>query len=309
MRPGTALALLGLSLLVAVVGTWSLARGTAEKRALVGAGTRYGRVGLRGWLAGSPNRAVRRTGWGHRLENRLAGAGLGSVLPAEAVAVCIAVFLGASLLASLVVALHIAVLLGVAALWGLRTYLRWREDRQRLAFVAQMPELARVLSNATSAGLSIRTAIEMAGEELAEPARTELQRCARAMAVGTSLEDALQQMEQRLPGRELSVLVGTLVISSRSGGSLISALRDIAGTLEDRKELKREVRTLLTQATYTGYLVVVMGVGLLFLLNAMHPGLLRTVTSTLIGQGALAFAVLCFGIGLLLIRRMTRIDP
>ncbi len=71
------------------------------------------------------------------------------------------------------------------------------------------------------------------------------------------------------------MLVGTLVISSRSGGSLISALRDIASTLEDRKELKREVRTLLTQATYTGYLVVAMGIGLLFLLNALHPGLLQ----------------------------------
>lgn len=309
MRPAAALSLLALCLLVAVLGVGSLARGTAEKRALIGDANRYGRVGLRGWLAGRPNRAVRRTGWGRTLENRLAGAGLESVLPVEAVAVCVAVFLVVTGLASLVVAVHVAVLVGVLALFGLQSYLSWREERQRQAFVAQMPELARVLSNATSAGLSIRTAIEMAGEELSEPARTELQRCARAMSVGTSLDDALAQMEARLPGRELGVLVGTLVISSRSGGSLISALRDIARTLEDRKELKREVRTLLTQATYTGYLVVAMGIGLLLLLNAMHPGLLRTVTSTLVGQAALAFAVLCFAVGLLLIRRMTRIEP
>jgi tight adherence protein B len=308
MVPEAALSLLALTLLVAVLGVWSVARGVAENRALVGDSARNGRVGVRGLLAGSPNRYVRRTGWGRRLENRLAGAGLGSLLPAEAVAVCVAVFVAATALASLLVAVHVALLLGVAAVRGLRSVLAWREERQRQAFVAQMPELARVLSNATSAGLSIRTAIEMAGEELAEPARTELQRCARAMSVGTSLESALQQMEERLPGRELSVLVGTLVISSRSGGSLISALRDIAGTLEDRKELKREVRTLLTQATYTGYLVVAMGIGLLFLLNALHPGLLKIVTTSLIGQGALAFAVLCFSGGLLLIRRMTRIE-
>ncbi|MGN6300281.1 MAG: type II secretion system F family protein [Angustibacter sp.] len=308
MRPEAALSLLALSLLVAVLGAWSVARGVAENRALVGDTGRYGRVGVRGLLAGSPNRYVRRTGWGRALENRLAGAGLDGVLPAEAVAVAVAVFLVVTALASFLVAVHVAVLLGLAAVRGLKSVLSWREERQRQAFVAQMPELARVLSNATSAGLSIRTALEMAGEELAEPARTELQRCARAMAVGTSLESALEQMEQRLPGRELGVLVGTLVISSRSGGSLISALRDIAGTLEDRKELKREVRTLLTQATYTGYLVVAMGIGLLFLLNALHPGLLKIVTTSLIGQGALAFAVLCFAGGLLLIRRMTRIE-
>lgn len=308
MRPPAALALLAATLVLGVLGAWSFARGAADKRALVGPGDRYGRAGLRGLLAGAPNRAVRRTAWGRALENRLAGADLEAILPAEAVAICVAIFLAATFGASLLVAPHIAVLLAVGALFGLRAYVRWREERQRLAFVAQMPELARVLSNATSAGLSIRTAIEMAGAELAEPARSELLRCSRSMAVGTSLEDSLLQMEQRLPGRELSVLVGTLVISSRSGGSLISALRDIAGTLEDRKELKREVRTLLTQATYTGYLVVLMGIGLLFLLNALQPGLLRTVTSSLIGQGALAFAVLSFGIGLLMIRRMTRIE-
>lgn len=308
MRPLAALSLLALVLLVAVVGVWSLARGTAEKRSLVGAHERYGRTGVRGVLAGAPNRAVRRTRWGHRLENRLAGAKLEMVAPVEAVAIAVSTFLVVTFLWSLVISWWVALVIGALAVLGLKRVLSWREERQRMAFVAQMPELARVLSNATSAGLSIRTAIEMAGEELAEPAKTELQRCSRSMAVGTPLEDALAQMEERLPGRELSVLVGTLVISSRSGGSLIGALRDIAHTLEDRKELKREVRTLLTQATYTGYLVVAMGIGLLFLINAVQPGLLRTLTSTILGVGGLVFACLCFGFGLFVINRMTRIE-
>jgi tight adherence protein B len=308
MPPLVALGLLAATLLLAVAGVWSMARGAADNRALVGETGQPTRSWVRGVLAGAPNRAVRRTSWGQRLERRLATSGLDFLLPAEVVAIAAAVFVVVTTLAAQMVAIHIAVLVGVGSLFGLRAYGRWREERQRQAFVAQMPELARVLSNATSAGLSIRTAIEMAGSELADPARTELQRASRSMAIGTSLEDSLLAMEKRLPGRELSVLVGTLVISARSGGSLISALRDIATTLEDRKELKREVRTLLTQATYTGYLVVAMGVGLLFLLNALQPGLLRTVTNSLIGQAALAFAVLTFGFGLLLIRRMTRID-
>ncbi|GAB3676910.1 type II secretion system F family protein [Angustibacter aerolatus] len=307
MRPVTSLGLLALTLLVAVTGVWYLARGAADKRALEG-DTGRGRTGVRGWLAGGPNRAVRRTQWGRRLERRLLAANLPGVLPAEAVVVVAVVVVAVTVAASTLVSSLVAVIIAVAAVLLLRQWLVWREDQQRVAFVGQMPELARVLSNATSAGLSIRTAIEMAGEELAEPARTELRRCARSMAVGTPLEEALLQMEQRLPGRELSVLVGTLVISSRSGGSLITALRDIAATLEDRKELKREVRTLLTQATYTGYLVVALGVGLLFMLNTISPGLLKTVTSTPIGLLALGFAVCSFGIGMLLIRRMTRIE-
>ena len=47
----------------------------------------------------------------------------------------------------------------------------------------------------------------------------------------------------RLPSREVAVLVSTLLVSARSGGSLVTALRDIADTLEARKETRREVRT------------------------------------------------------------------
>lgn len=308
MNPLLALTLLVATLAVGVIGAWQVAKGAAENRAMVGQVDQRYRGGVRGLLSGPLDRRFRRTRLGSHLQLRLARAQLDSLTPSEGLAIAVVVAVTVTALSSTLVASWMSLLLGVVSVLALRQVLSWREERQRRAFVAQMPELARVLSNATSAGLSIRTAIEMAGSELADPAKSELQRCARSMAVGASLEQALQQMEERLPGRELSVLVGTLIISSRSGGSLIAALRDIAHTLDDRKELKREVRTLMTQASYTGYLVAAMGVGLLFLLNSVQPGLLHKLTSSLIGIVALGFAVLCFGSGVLIIRRMTRVD-
>lgn len=308
MSPLLALTLLVATLAVGVAGLWQVAKGSAENRAVVGQVDQRYRGGVRGLLSGSLDRRFRRTRPGRQLQLRLARAQLDAITPSEGLAIAVVVAVTVTALSTTLVATWMALLLGGVSVVALRQVLTWREERQRRAFVAQMPELARVLSNATSAGLSIRTAIEMAGAELADPAKSELQRCARSMAVGASLEQALQQMEERLPGRELSVLVGTLIISSRSGGSLIAALRDIAHTLDDRKELKREVRTLMTQASYTGYLVAAMGVGLLFLLNSVQPGLLHKLTSSLLGIGALSFAVVCFGSGVLIIRRMTRVD-
>lgn len=308
MDPVLVLALLVAVLALGVGGLWQVAKGAAENRAVIGQLDHRYRGGLRGLLAGRADRTFRRTRLGRSLELRLTRAQLERVTPTEAAVIAAGSALVVALAASTVVALWMALLLAGATLVGLRQVLLWREERQRRAFIGQMPELARVLSNATSAGLSIRTAIEMAGAELADPAKTELERCARSLAVGASLEHALEQMEERLPGRELSVLVGTLIISSRSGGSLIAALRDIAHTLDDRKELKREVRTLMTQASYTGYMVAAMGVGLLIMLNSIQPGLLHKLTSSIIGIAALVVAAVCFGSGMLIIRRMTRVD-
>jgi len=199
--------------------------------------------------------------------------------------------------------------LGVSAgVLAVRAYLRRERTRRLEAFVAQLPELARVLANATNAGLSIHTAIGVAAEELDDPSRAELRRVATRISFGAGLEEALLELDERLPSREIAVLTSTLLVSARSGGSLVTALRGIADTLETRKETRREIRTTLAQSLATGYLVIVMGFGLLFLLNTMAPGTVETMTTSPAGQVALIVAGALFAGGFLAIRRMTRID-
>jgi tight adherence protein B len=190
----------------------------------------------------------------------------------------------------------------------LRSWLRRSRERRRERFVQQIPELARVLSNGANAGLSITTAWVVAEGEMAEPAKTEIQRLNAAVRFGTSLEDAMLQMNDRLPAREVRVLMSTLVVSARSGGSLIKALRDISLTLDDRKEVRREVRTVLAQSRATGALVTLMGVGILLALNAIQPGTVERMTQSLLGQVALVVSLGLFLVGHLMVQRMTRID-
>lgn len=190
----------------------------------------------------------------------------------------------------------------------IRGYLKRGQERRREAFIAQMPELARVLANATNAGLSISTAVAVAADEMDEPARTELRRVASSQAFGNSLESALGELEHRLPSREVAVLMSTLLVSARSGGSLVTSLRSIADTLEQRKETRREIRTTLAQSVATGYTVIGLGFLILVLLNFVNPGTVETMTRNPFGQIALVVSTSIFAGGFLIIRRMTRID-
>lgn len=262
----------------------------------------------RGSLARRADRLFRRTRPGRWVAHQLALSGIGH--PPVVVA---AVTLLGGVVAAYVLAKVMAPVFGVlgliAAGQGLRVFLARARDKRREDFIAQMPELARVLANATSAGLSIRTAVEMAGEELAEPAATEMRRVADSMKFGASLDDSLNEITERLPSREIAVLISTLLVSARGGGSLVSSLRDIADTLETRKEVRREIRTLLAQSVITGYMVVAMGIGLLIMINAIRPGTIDLMTRSLLGQGAFVAAGLLYAAGMLAIRRTTRIEP
>ena len=78
--------------------------------------------------------------------------------------------------------------------------------------------------------------------------------------------------------------MSTLLVSARSGGSLVTSLRTIADTLEERKETRREIRTTLAQSIVTGYMVIGLGFAILVLLNVVNPGTVETMTRNLLGQ-------------------------
>jgi tight adherence protein B len=254
------------------------------------------------------DRAFRSTRLGRRLERELVLAGVTYRPVAVFVGGVVAGVLSATVLWKLLAPLFGVLGLGVGVL-AVRFYLRRERERRREAFIAQMPELARVLANATNAGLSIPTAIAMAAEELDEPARSEMKRVSTRVGFGSGVEAALAELNERLPSREVGVLVATLIVSARSGGSLVGALRDIADTLDDRKETRREVRTTLAQSVATGYSVVGMGLLILAMLNTLNPGTVEKMTRNPLGQVALVVIGALYTAGILITRRMTRIDP
>lgn len=199
--------------------------------------------------------------------------------------------------------------IGVLAGWfGVRWWIGYQRTRYRDKFVDQIPDLARVLSNATSAGLSIRTAWAVAEREMSQPAAGEIARINTAVRFGASLEEAMLQVEERLPSREVKVLMSTLVIASRSGGSLVQALRDISYMLDERKETKREVKSVIAQSVATGYAIILIGIVLILVVNGIFPGTIERMTQSIIGIAALVFYALMTILGIWLIRRITRLD-
>lgn len=295
-----------LVLVGAVVGIGLLVDASGRKAAAVrlAAGNDLGvAVGVRDRL----ERRLRRSSFGHYLLRRLRGAAL-DVSPLDAVLLVLSAC-GVGVL----VMFPLMGVVGSIMLCGLLVYAahRWLDHRvqQRIeAFVAQLPEVARVLSNAASAGLALRSAVDLAGRELADPAGAEFRTVGESMSFGQSINEAFDAMHERLPSRELAVLVQTLVIQSRTGGALVTALQNIAVTLEQRKELRREVRTVVAGAVFGGYVVTFLGVAAVFVMNLLSPGALDALVGTGIGRLVLIVSAALFGVGYFLINRLTRIE-
>lgn len=249
-------------------------------------------------------RATRR---GARLRLRLTVSGV-DLIPIAFVGMCAAALTGGTLVTLLIFPWPLAVVAGAMALRGCFWWLDHRREQRRQLFVAQLPELARIVSNGTSAGLSMVAALGLAADELPDPVGGELRMAMREMGVGQSLQTAFDRLAERMPSREVGVLVSTLIIQQRMGGDVVRALQDMADTLDQRKDLLREVRTLMSGSVYSGYLVVAMGVGTIFILNLIQPGVVDKMVHKPIGIIALTIAGLANVVGFMLIRRVTRVE-
>jgi tight adherence protein B len=303
-----ALLLLAASGAIFVLGLWQLLSGGSRKaelalRGQAGMGDGSGRS-----LIKALDIRFRRTLTGQRMAAWMAGAGV-KLLPFELILLVALTAVVSALILSRLFATWLAVVLAIGATIGVaRFWIERKRGNRRDAFVAQLPEMARLLSNGTQAGLSMPQAVRMASRELADPGGAELKQVIEEMQLGRSVEDALEALSVRLPSREVSVLMSTIVIQQRGGGDTVKALGELSATLEARKDLRREIGTLLSGVVFTSYLVAGMGAGAILIINLMAPGVTREMTSAPEGIAGLVVAGVLWTIAFVAIKRTTKVD-
>ncbi|MFD4528101.1 type II secretion system F family protein [Streptomyces sp. NPDC058470] len=294
----------------AVAGVHAYASGRAQRQALVdrlsGAGPLRTAAGRVRRFAGV-DRRLRRTRIGRGIHLRLSATGL-DVTAGEFFTYVTAVVVALWLIAAAALAPFFGPIAALMGVWGAAVFLNWQRQKRIEAFIGQLPDVARLLANATAAGLALRTALAMAAEELEAPAGEELAHVADQLTMGRTVEDALAELSERLPSRELIVLVTTLVLANKAGGSVVSSLRNLTQTLEDRKETRREVRTMLSEVNATAFTVPFLGIGSLVLINSSNEGALARVTGSPLGQGLVLLSLGLYTVGFFVIRRLGKID-
>lgn len=305
--PQVALVLLAVTMVTALLALRLFVRDRAERAAMADrsalerAERRASRVRYR------IDRRLLRSSVGRSLGLRIDSAGV-RMMAVDFVSLSAAAFALGTFVIDTCAPLWLAAAGGVLCVRACFAWIEKQREKRRLAFVAQLPEVARLMSNASSAGLAIRAAIDMAAEELDEPASSELGLVSEELSLGQSVGRALQNLEQRMPSRDVGVLISTLVIQQRSGGDLVNALQDMADTLDQRRDLTREIRTVMAGSVFTGYMVAGLGGVTVLLMNAVTPGVLDVLTSSLPGLIALGVAGGLYAVGFVLIRRVTRVE-
>jgi tight adherence protein B len=246
---------------------------------------------------------------GRRLGERLARAGV-PIGPDAFVAAAAAAAVAAAALALAVTRSPWAAPVAAAAVAAAAASVVRSADRRHMARVAgQLPGVAQQLAAALQAGLSLRQALARAARDAPPPCRDELRRAVDELALGSRLEDALEGLAARVPVHDLRIMVTAILVQRRTGGNLARALSALAARLEERAQLARELRGATAQARMTAWLVAALPVGAAILAEVAAPGTLARALGEGPGPALLAASAALYGAGVLVIRRVGRVEP
>ena len=183
-------------------------------------------------------------------------------------------------------------------------HLQYKRSRRLRQFEEQLPEALDMIVNALRSGFTLEPALKMVAEEQCDPLAHEFGVVFEQQNLGVPLSEALAGLRYRVPNEDLDILIISLVLNRRTGGNLAEVLEKAASTIRDRFRIKREVRTKTAHGRFSGFVLIMMPLGMAGILALLAPDYIPSMLKDPMGQGLLGMAVAMQLLGILVIRKI-----
>lgn len=184
-----------------------------------------------------------------------------------------------------------AVGLAVAVAFGPRVYIRNETQKRTQRIDAQVPGFLGALSGALKSTPSLSDALLSLEPITAAPLQDELQQLGKELRLGTTLDDAIIALAERVESRPLDIALSALLVGRKVGGDLPQILETTANSLREMDRLEGVVRTKTAEGKAQLWVLAVFPMGLVLLLNVMDPGYFDPLTSSFAGYVVTTLAV------------------
>lgn len=197
---------------------------------------------------------------------------------------------------------------GIIGYIGPKMYLKRAWNSRLHAIDEQVEEAMIYMSNSFKANPALPDAIQDVINAMGPPITQEFAVLLKEYKLGTPLDAALINMQQRVPARNLQLAVSALIIGRTVGGNIPKILEDIGGTIRESYRLERVIDTQTAQGKMQAWVMGLMPVVVIIMFYLMDPELITPLFETLPGYGILAVAAILNLVGVVVILKIVRIQ-
>lgn len=186
-------------------------------------------------------------------------------------------------------------------------FVRYRIYKRREKFTNQLGDCLTTVANALRAGFSFLQAMDLVSREMEPPISEEFAHCMRDISYGMAMEEALENMDERVGSKDFNLVVVAVLIQRQVGGNLAQVLDTISDTINNRIRMKREVKTLTTQGRLSAYILIGLPILIASLMLAIDSAHFDEMMENPIGKFILIVAIILEIIGAIVIWKIVDI--
>lgn len=180
--------------------------------------------------------------------------------------------------------------------------------RFRTQFLAQLPQAIDMIMRASMAGVPPTQAIRSVGADMAAPLGPEFRDIGDSLFLGEELDVVMRDAMDRIDIPEFSFFGVFLMVQRSTGGSMGETLQNLSTVIRSRGELDLKVRAMTAEGRASSLVMAILPFAVFGIMFVVNPDYGRVLFNTDMGRTLLFICLGMITIGMLLIRRMARLE-
>lgn len=181
--------------------------------------------------------------------------------------------------------------------------------RRRLhLFDRQWPDALTAISGALRSGASLGLALKSFADDAPSPMSQELHLVLREHRMGLPLNQALAELNRRMPSESVELVTALLAVGYSSGGSMSDLLERLSKNLRARQHVAGKIDVLTAQGKMQAWVMGALPLALLAALSQIDPSSVELLFVSQTGQFMLAVVVVLECLGIYWLRKILAIE-
>jgi len=189
-----------------------------------------------------------------------------------------------------------------------KQYFKHLANKRTAAINAALPDSLSQIAGAMRAGSTFVSAMQAMVEEQTGPIAQEFGLLLREQRMGARLEEALDNLGERVQTEEMDLVISAALISQDIGGNLAEIFGRLSETIRKKMEMEGKVKALTAQGVLQGYVVTALPFLILFALMGIEPEATRPMFTSLLGWIFLFVILVLQIMGGMMIKKIVSID-
>ncbi len=186
-------------------------------------------------------------------------------------------------------------------------WLMLKRKRRLTRFGNQMPEALELLSRSLRAGHSLNAGFGLVAKEMEEPLAREFGRAFEEQNLGIPLDEAIEDMADRVPNMDLRFFATAIILQRQTGGDLAEILDKIGRLIRERQQIQGQIQALTGEGRMSGAVLLALPPVLFLVMLKLNYDYVMMLFTDELGRYMLGFGLVTQILGALVIKKIITI--